>query len=291
MTTTTSTTGPGLVRPTDAEVVALDPVVRLARTIRQQAGELDRTAVQGIVAAYYQFQGHRIAFKAQARAQADHQRPDDIPLHFFHQSKVLETQARAILGEWAGTFPAGQWMQRQYGVGPVISAGLLAHLDVHRAPSAGHFWSFAGSNPDRKWNKGERRPWNADLKRLCWLLADSFVKFRNNTDPETGEWLCFYGRHYQAKKEQLIERNNRGGFAELATRTLEERKIRDPETVAIYEAERIPDGRVDAQARRWTWKLFLCHLHTRLCEQEGITPPDPYVITYLKHVHRIEIPA
>jgi hypothetical protein len=272
------------------EEVPLEPLARLIGAIRGQATQLDRRKVSGIVRAYYQLQRPRIAFDAQARALRDEGLPDDLPDFFYRQLNRLEGQVRATLGEWASQFDAGQWLQRIHGVGPVISAGLLSHLDITRASAASHFWSFAGSNPEMVWNRGERRPFNADLKSLCWRMSDSMVKHRNDTD-RSGNYVCYYGRHYQAKKEQLIARNDRGGFAELAAKTLAERTFRDLETKAVYEAGRIPDGRVDAQARRWTWKLILCHLHTVMCVEAGIEPPKPYIITYLGHVDRIEIPA
>jgi hypothetical protein len=288
-----SVTTPGFVIPTtpepSVEEVGLDAVVRLARSIRQEAGELTRGHVMGIVRAYYQFQQPRIAFNAQAKEARALGHSDLIPMHFMVQSRRLETQARAILGEWAAEFTAGQWLQRQYGIGPVISAGLLAHLDITRAPAASHFWSFAGSNPEMVWNKGERRPFNAELKSLCWRMVDVFVKHRNDIDDQ-GAYKCWYGRHYQAKKDQLVARNNAGGFAELAAATLRDRNIRKAEVLEVYRSGRIPDGRVDAQARRWTWKLVLAHLHTRMCEEAGIQPPKPYSISYLDHVHQIDIP-
>lgn len=54
-----------------------------------------------------------------------------------------------------------------HGIGPVISAGLLAHIDIHRAVTVGHIWRFAGLDPSVKWLKKTKRPWNAGLKVLC----------------------------------------------------------------------------------------------------------------------------
>src|SRR5215831_9669019 len=53
--------------------------------------------------------------------------------------------------------PLAQWLQAQRGIGPVISAGLLAHIDIELAPTVGHIWRFAGLDPSMKWEKGEKR--------------------------------------------------------------------------------------------------------------------------------------
>ena len=76
----------------------------------------------------------------------------------------------------------GPWAMATIGVGPVICAGVIARIDIHRAPTVGHIWRFAGLDPTQKWEKGKKRPWNTDLKRICWLLGESFVKVINNDD-------------------------------------------------------------------------------------------------------------
>ena len=51
----------------------------------------------------------------------------------------------------------------------------------------------AGLDPTVTWGKGERRPWNAELKVLCWKLGDSFVKVSNKEG-------ALYGRIYRERK-------------------------------------------------------------------------------------------
>jgi hypothetical protein len=42
------------------------------------------------------------------------------------------------------------------GIGPVLSAGLLAHIDLRIAVTAGCIWRYAGMDPTSKWLGGER---------------------------------------------------------------------------------------------------------------------------------------
>lgn len=159
------------------------------------------------------------------------------------------------------------------GIGPVIAAGLLAHIDIEKAPTVGHIWRFAGLDPTVTWGRGEKRPWNAKLKRLCWIIGDSFVKQKSRESD-------IYGKVYAARKVQEVERNEAGLFAEQAARALEERKIKDKDLRATYEAGRLPAGRLDLRARRYAVKLFLVHFHHVMYEDHfGEPPPKPYILT------------
>jgi hypothetical protein len=62
-----------------------------------------------------------------------------------------------------------RWAKAQVGIGPVLAAGLAAYIDITRTPTVSALWSLAGLNPTAVWGKGEKRPWNAQLKTLCCL--------------------------------------------------------------------------------------------------------------------------
>ena len=53
---------------------------------------------------------------------------------------------------------------------------LKIHIDINKCPYAGNIFSFAGLNPKRKWEKGERRPWNADLKKIIWKIIKLYIR-------------------------------------------------------------------------------------------------------------------
>jgi hypothetical protein len=135
-----------------------------------------------------------------------------------------------------------------------------------------------------KWEKKQRRPWNADLKVLCWKIGDSFVKISGRED-------AYYGQVYRKRKELEVERDLAGLFADQAAKTLEEKKIRDPETLKTYENGHLPAGRLDLRARRYAVKLFLSHWHEiAYTAEHGERPPFPYPIEHLGHAHVIPVP-
>jgi hypothetical protein len=129
-----------------------------------------------------------------------------------------------------------------------------------------------------------RRPYNADLKVLCWKIGDSFVK-------TSGINAGYYGSVYRNRKAQEVSKNNRHEFADQAAQSLATRRITDAKLRATYEAGLLPPGRLELRARRYAVKLFLSHWWTKAYEAEyGEEPPKPYPIAYLGHSHYIAPP-
>jgi hypothetical protein len=257
---------------------------RLPADLRQAASSLGEGEARFLVDTYYQLQDFRKATGNQRRSLTESAEPHETISFFYGQFDALEKQIKGALDVYSAADPLGEWARRQVGIGPVIAAGLLAHIDF-TVPTVGHIWRFAGLDPTVRWEKSKRRPWNAELKTLCWKIGDSFVKFSGRED-------CFYGQHYRQRKVYEVERDERGGNAETAAQTLKDRQIRDAETRRVYESGRLPAGRLDLRARRWAVKLFLAHLWEEGYRQRtGNEPLAPYPIAHLGHVHRIEAPT
>lgn len=342
----------------------LNPIARLSRDLRRGAATLGDTEARFLVDAYYIMQENRKRAAGQERALTASDEPHEIITWLKAQNEVMESQIKAALDVYTQAHMMGEWMRQVYGIGPVISAGLLAHIKIERAPTVGHIWSYAGiagpvtntelkraiyrvayrepvpqgviptltlekpyeatylypdgeehaffqvvveadeahpailaSNPqvigvdrtwrafsgNRPWSKGEKRPWNAGFKTLCWKAGHSFMMFSNDE-------RCFYGRLYRQRKEREINRNERGDFAETA-------KIR-AETVGkatdaykAYSKGILPPAHIDAMARRYTVKIFLSHLHEEwYWRHHGKEAPAPFAIAQLKHAHYIPCP-
>jgi hypothetical protein len=265
------------------EQVAREPVARLSRDLVAAAKTLSDDEARFLVDAYYQMQDNRIRTAAQIRALTESGEPHDVLHWLTAQDSVLEQQIKRALGSYAESKPVGQWALSVYGIGPVLSAGLLAHIDITRAPTVGHIWSFAGLDPTKVWEKKTKRPWNASLKTLCWKIGQSFMKFSNQEE-------CRYGHIYRERKQLELQRNEAGHFAEQARGALT-RKRYGEETGArkSYEAGKLPPAHLDARARRYAVKLFLAHWHeVAYVAHYGAKPPLPYPIAILWHAHKIE---
>jgi hypothetical protein len=295
-----------------------DAIVRLDRDLRAAAAELSEREARYLVDAYYAIQDHRIEAQNQVRSLTASDEPNLLLGWLFDQHEYLETEIKKWLDRYSSAQPAGAWAKSITGIGPVIAAGLLAHIDITRAPSVGHIWSFAGLNPERSWGKGEKRPWNARLKTLCWKIGESFVKV-------SGRESDIYGKVWIERKEQETLNNLNGDYAQQATETLQKKNIgKTTEAWAWYSGCLTPDNyrtimaadaskrqglakklagepdsglrmhppaRIHARAKRYATKLFLAHLHHVMYEIEyGTPPPKPYVLEHGGHVHFIAPP-
>ena len=227
---------------------------------------------------YYQVQQFRIEAANQVRAATDAEEPVGLLSWVSGSMHTLEGAVKAALDSYSDVHVASRWARSQIGVGPILAAGLLAHIDIGKARTAGAIWRFAGLDPTVTWERKTKRPWNARLKVLCWRLGESFVK-------HSGREGCVYGQLYVQQKAKLVERNQQGAFAERAAGILAAKKFRaDTIAKARYSEGRFPDAHVHAMAKRWAVKLFLAHYHHVAYEAAyGEPPPKPYVISVLGH--------
>ena len=256
----------------------------LTKDIRQSVEDMNKGEIRHLVTSYYQVQEFRKASENMARSQEAEGRPYELVKWLADEQRGIENSLRGLLRTYAANDLTGGWLMSLHGIGPVIAAGLLAHIDIRMAPTVGHVWSFAGLNPGQVWGRGERRPWNAELKVLCFKIGDSFVK-------TSGSDKSVYGPIYRQRKIQELERNDAGLFAATAADTLASRHITDPALRACYESGKLPLGRLDLRARRIAVKLFLSHFHDVLMWHElGWRAPTPYAIEHMGHVHEIKCP-
>ena len=235
---------------------------------------------------YYSVQDYRIRAHSQLRA-VEQETDDGVTTLITALGSTMadvEHEIAYALGHYARAHRAGRWALGITGIGPIITAGLLGHIDIHKAPTAGSIWRYAGMDPTAKWEKGQRRPHNAELKVLCWKIGDSFVKNKNRDGDD-------YGKLYAERKALEVERNEAGLFAETARETLAAKNFKDNDTKKWYERDMLPPGRIDFRARRYAIKLFLSHFHWVLFEDTfGKPPPDPYVIAHMNHAHLMKPP-
>jgi hypothetical protein len=283
-------------------IIDLPAAQRLSKDLATAARTISDAEARFLVDSYYILQDGRIRAAGQVRSieknpvatgEVDEAgnpvtmiEPHDVLSWLADQNWVLETQVKRALSKYVDGHKVGNWLISIYGIGPVISAGLLAHIDINKAPTAGHIWRFAGLDPTVRWEKKTKRPWNAGLKVLCWKAGESFVKFSGNAE-------CFYGAIWRKQKDVYISRNENGDYAERSAKILTERNYsKDTDAYAAYSKGKFPPAHIHAMARRYAVKLFLAHLHhvmhVRILEKE---PPLPYPIAHLGHVHIIPPPG
>ena len=263
--------------PEDGTVTQTELLDKLNRDLKKAAESVSLDEVQFYVQAYYRVQEMRIACNNQTLDAAKRGVPYDLVQFIRDQMRRLEQQIEYVLRKFAEYNPTASLSLNVYGIGPVIASCLVAEIPIDRTPYTSHLLSFAGLRNPKKWEKGQKRPWNAKLKLTCWKIGDSFVKLSNRPD-------CKYGQLYRQRKEVLVAKNAVGDYARLAERSLQDRNIIDAELRKCYQSGRMPDGRIDAWARRHVVELFLSHWFEAAtwCAYNRM-PKRPWQFAYTDH--------
>jgi len=307
--------------------------------------EMSKDEVRFLVSSYYAIQEMRKLLNNRVSALSKQNDPASV---FSFISQGVETTEKNILkflSVASSMEVIGRWAESIRGIGPVISAGLLAHIDINKAPTVGHIWRFAGLDPTLDWlgreksaklvnelvgrgaeateaqfveiataanrkadalmtqvqafaestGKGSyltkdnivktlaKRPWNADLKLICWKAGESFVKVSNHSED-------VYGHVYAARKLLEIQNNENGEYEEQAKVKLE-RVGRSTDAYKAYSQGILPPAHIHARAKRYAVKLFLSHWHHVAYESTfGTPPPKPYILNQEGHTHYLSPP-
>jgi hypothetical protein len=311
---------PTVIEPKEEEVL-FPPIEKISRDLVKAAKELPLGQIRYMVDYYYQLQKMRTASMLRVyqadRKEEPEKEPSSALEWMFAQTMAMEKTIQRALDVWTDHQELGQWSKSIVGIGPVITAGLMAHIDITKAPTVGRIWSFAGLNPEVKWERNSRRPWNASLKTLCWKIGESFVKVQNK-DKDV------YGKLFVARKQYEWRRNLAGeneGAAETMLKVKDFKKDTqakkwysgyfDPEYIAEVlkqdspnwlnlkpstitpkpEWRMLPPGQINQRAKRWTVKIFLSHYHHVAYEiVMGQAPPKPYVFDHMGHADFLQPP-
>lgn len=266
--------------------ISWEAITKLDSDLKLASRQLGPREARWLVDIYYQVQAFRVRSKEQIRSAGDE--PNAVLQWTHNTMRSVENNIKRSLGEFAAEYTVGQWLQSLVGIGPVISAGLLAGFDVRDRPTAGHFWRFCGLEPTVKWEKKSKRPWNAGLKVLvAFKLGECFVKFQNNRND-------FYGGLFRQYKAEIAADNDAGKFATQCEEILSAKKFgKTTEAFKHYSAGRLPPAHVHARARRKAVKIFVSHLHHVMWSDfYGSDPVKPYIFVHgeTPHSHYIAPP-
>ncbi len=243
------------------------------------AANSTKPEIRAIVKNYYDAQEMRKRSDLQLRHMGIKDNPQGL-LYAADTFANLEKDVEKMLRVYAENDPVGRWIMANIGLDVVITAGLLAHIDIEKAPTAGHIWSFAGLNPNMVWEKNQKRPYNADLKQICFHAGQCIMRTHNDEN-------SFYGKIYKRQKELVVARNESGQYAERAkTYTTNSAYVK-----AILKKGKLPPGNLEKQAERFAVKIFLSHLQIVMWwDRYKVAPFQRFEMAILGHVHEIKVP-
>ena len=128
----------------------LETFEKLNQDLRNASRMLGRREGRYLVDLYYEIQEFRKASTNQTRNNGDSE-PNQLLTYVADTMGRLENNIKKLLGDFASSYKIGEWMQSICGIGPVLSAGFLTNLNITKAPTAGHFQSYAGIDPTTVW--------------------------------------------------------------------------------------------------------------------------------------------
>jgi len=147
---------------------------------------LGRYEAKFLVDFYYTVQDNRIRSDAQVREHSESGEPNKVVEWCGENFRVFENNIKNALNAFSDSYIVGQWMRSICGIGPVISAGLLAYIDIKKAPTYGHIWRYAGLDATVIWpNKDSLDKW-----------FDVYVPEGHNPHDTIKLACTYFGRNY-----------------------------------------------------------------------------------------------
>ena len=260
---------------------AIELIFKLNDDLKRAARLMSHAEARYLVDLYYQVQHFRIVSESQIRSMETE--PHQLLNWVFDSMGKVESHIKKALDIWSDQHAMGLWAKAIRGIGPVLSSGLLAHIDITKTKTAGGLWRFAGLDPTSHWKKKTKRPWNAALKVVCWKIGESFVM-------QSGKEDSLYAELWKKRKIVENEGNDRGDFAEQAKAALEAKNYnKKTDAFNWYNQGKLPPAHIHARAKRWAVKIFLCHWWEEAYRQKyKKEPPEIYSIVMLGHAHKIQ---
>lgn len=199
--------------------------------------------------------------------------------------ETLEKEIDADIADTVADYPIYEHMSAVKGVGPSLSAQIIAMVDIHRAPTVSALWRYAGYGMGKYW-----RDASGDIVApLTGYKYDKDTEEWRQVSPEPEpDWTCVtvrdrlvsgYRAPYNTRLKTTLWKLG-GSFLKTGSSYRKEYK----EAKEKYEQERDwTKGHVHNAAQRAMVKLFLSHLWDRWRQLEGLPVREPYAHEYLDH--------
>lgn len=149
-----------------------EPIRRLTADMRKAAETMSDAEVRYLIDLYYAQQENRKRGQNQLRAAREDGEPNSFIDFMAYQVESLEGVCNSALQIVAKRTRTGRWCMAIKGISGVLTAGLLAGLDVRKSPSCSGFWRFVGLDPTWEWlGKEKATKLYAELREVSGLRS------------------------------------------------------------------------------------------------------------------------
>lgn len=126
-----------------------ESLTKLNNDLRKKAKLLTPEQARFLVDNFYIQQDNRIRVNNQIRSMEGE--PNELLQWISDNNHMYERHIQNALNQYVNNHDIGKWLIAQYGIGPILAAGLMAHIDISKCQTVAQIWSYAGYNPKQKW--------------------------------------------------------------------------------------------------------------------------------------------
>lgn len=193
----------------------------------------------------------------------------------------LNDQNRPWLGRTKSEEIVNRCIKEYSKDGKTIDEDVALHISAKTQWSFNYLLNNAYNEKKDSWSKEDiikacsKIPYNKDLKVHMWKIGKSFEYLKTRQG-------SVYGKLLADRLVQEIQNNEAGKNKKLIEKKLAERNYgKDTKTYAAYSKGMLPDAEINARARRWVQKIFICHLFEEMYRvQNNALPPRYYIFEH-----------
>ncbi len=250
--------------------ISLD-IMADAKLAAKTMGSLEASYLVGM---YQYFLNQRIAVQNRLRSLPDE--PSNALMYMKQQMEEGEKDCRVLLECYTDNHPIASVIKQIKGIGSIISAGYVAHVDMDKAKHFPQVLAYGGYSPTAVWRKGERRSYNMDFRKILILAGRSFVF-------SSGSPISYFGKRYKLFKTRIEWHNEQGHYADVAAKKLSMFKFDEASsTYKAYIKGILPPAHIIRLAAFKTVALFVGVVHDYWSNQLG-RHIEPYPFAILGH--------
>jgi hypothetical protein len=188
-------------------VAGMESLLKLNKDLREAVKLFDIRQARYLIYSYFGFQRLRVRSSNQVAALTKTDEPNAVISWLETNGRYLENQIKSALELYGQQHRLCRWATSIHGIGPILSVGLFANIDLVKAHTASHIWRFCGLDPSEVWLGKEKAEILVNAlakeKEGMDLIAAVAEKIHRKTDFVLRD--CLWQAKFQKRKEWNIE--------------------------------------------------------------------------------------
>ena len=296
---TTKTKGPAYIQPKKL-VSKKDVPVPF-----QNTDEIPPYLMRTLVDIYYDFQGQRIQTQLRIGASERGHSLTKEELSIYGITTILENAhsfekdaEKLITKQLKNHALYTQYLSKIYGIGPMLSAGLIAYVDnIEKFQHVSSLWQYSGYGANRFCPEC-KKPTSVEVKYDTGKIAKKLHPFNEcpecnaKTNTILQKRMSGYQSNWNDKLKTLAwkagtsfvkQSPDKSKYRKLYDQIKKKERMLHPEKKVVKGKTFYNDGHIHNRAMRKVVKIFLAHVWQTWRRQEGLEATEPYAKQLLGH--------